>query len=493
MVEGVLLRMILIGVGAALTVASIVVTAIAPAAATVVPTLVIAAASAGAIGLHDRAALRAVELALFAGAAAMLVGSAYVLAEPDSAATVWRDAALVGAVLAFAYGALVPNTLPRAAVGIVALAAAPLVLLGLWREHAPDAYTAVIDGGIAGLLAILGVAALVAIASHAHMTAFLRVTVRARDEDMYQLLDKIGAGGMGEIWRARHRRLSRTAAIKLIRPDKLCADPAVAKNAICRFELEAKSTASLRSVNTVEVYDFGTTKNGTFYYVMEYLDGLDLSALVDRVGPLPADRVLFLLEQVCHSLSDAHANGLVHRDIKPANIFVSRMGSTHDHIKVLDFGLALPVERSEATQLSKTDQIIGTPAYMAPELIHGETSVDCRADIYAIGCVAYHALTGELVFDAANALAAAVAHATEPPVPPSKRTANPVPADLEAIVLRCLEKSPDARFADCESLRKALIQCADYGRWTADTARDWWRGHASVERTADRPRNSDAA
>src|SRR5262245_24008926 len=217
----------------------------------------------------------------------------------------------------------------------------------------------------------------------------------------YHLVELLGRGGMGEVWRGEHRLLKRPAAIKLVRPELLGANSdADSHDMLRRFEREAQATAALSSPHTIRLFDFGVTSDRTFYYVMELLAGRDLESLVREFGPVPADRALFLLRQACHSLADAHARGLVHRDVKPANIYTCRMGLEYDFVKVLDFGLVKFADRTamQQTLMTAAHTTTGTPAYMAPELILGEADIDRRADVYALGCVAYYLLTGQLVF-----------------------------------------------------------------------------------------------
>jgi eukaryotic-like serine/threonine-protein kinase len=269
---------------------------------------------------------------------------------------------------------------------------------------------------------------------------------RARRLGSYELVDRLGAGGMGEVWRARHRLLVRLAAIKLIHPQALgAADAQSARELRERFEREAQATALLTSPHTVELYDFGVSDDGVFYYVMELLDGVDLETLVRDHGPLPPERAVWLLHQVCDSLDDAHRAGLVHRDIKPANVVATRRGRLRDYVKVLDFGLVkgAPVGVGDVRQTSDAT-IKGTPAYMAPEAATGEGPVDARSDLYALGCVAYWLLTGELVFDTTSPMKMAIAHATELPPPPSARAPAAVPPELDRIVMQCLAKDPAA-------------------------------------------------
>ena len=292
---------------------------------------------------------------------------------------------------------------------------------------------------------------------------------KARLMGAYRLESRIGAGGMGEVWHASHRMLARPAAVKLIAPRHLGSD---AQAVLARFEQEAQATAQLRSPHTVEVYDYGLSSDGSFYYVMELLDGLDLQKLVDTHGPMPASRVVSIVRQVCHSLGEAHAAGMVHRDIKPANIFVCRYGSDLDFVKVLDFGLVKKQTLGADAALTQKGQFVGTPAFLAPEMALDE-AIDGRADLYSLGCVAYWLLTGSLVFESDSLMAMAAKHLQEEPVPPSKRTELTIPADLEAVVLDCLRKDPADRPGSAEELVSRLSAC-DVVPWTAEDAKGWW-------------------
>ena len=302
----------------------------------------------------------------------------------------------------------------------------------------------------------------------------------AQELGSYELVRPLGKGGMGEVWEARHRLLARSAAIKLMRPEVLGArSDSEAAVMLRRFEREAKATAMLSSPHTIQVFDFGLTEDRTFYYVMEMLVGRDLETLVREFGPLPADRVLFLLRQVAHSLADAHARGMVHRDIKPANIFVCRMGLEYDFVKVLDFGLVKVRERAgEAETLLTLDHTTtGTPAYMAPEIAMGETDVDRRADVYALGCVAYYLLTGQLVFEADTPMKMLMQHVHAQPVPPSQRTELPIPREIDDLVLACLQKDPNRRPQNAEELFQLACGCRGCGTWDQAEARRWWEAH----------------
>jgi serine/threonine-protein kinase len=244
--------------------------------------------------------------------------------------------------------------------------------------------------------------------------------------------------------------------------------------AVERFHREAEAAARLQSPHTVGVYDFGATEDGTLYIVMELLDGMDLESLVRHEGPLPAPRVVHILRQVCESLEEAHASGLVHRDIKPANLHIGRFGLRDDFVKVLDFGLVTAATAPGADRLLVTavGSIPGTPAYMAPEMIMGD-HVDGRADLYALGCVAYFLLTGQLVFEADNALQSITKRLQETPVPPSQRTELPVPPDLDALVLACLAAQPPDRPATAGEVDRRLAALS-LPRWTDEEAARWW-------------------
>ncbi len=304
----------------------------------------------------------------------------------------------------------------------------------------------------------------------------------ANELGQYVLEDKIGGGGMGEVWRARHRLLIRPAAIKLIRPralEAMSVDPALLMR---RFEREARATAALKSPHTVQLYDFGATEDGRLYYVMELLDGLDLDTLVRQHGPVPAERAVHILRQVCSSLLDAHGNGLVHRDIKPANVVVSRAGTTFDFVKVLDFGLvkldtARRAEDDAVAKLSTEGSTSGTPAFMAPEAVLGDAVTDHRVDLYALGCVAYWLLTGKLVFEGENAIQVMVHHAHTPPPRPSLRVEWPIPGPLEDLLMECLEKDPTRRPPSAEVVSTRLNAVPLASAWTAERAERWWAMH----------------
>jgi eukaryotic-like serine/threonine-protein kinase len=308
---------------------------------------------------------------------------------------------------------------------------------------------------------------------------------KARELGSYRLLERLGQGGMGEVWRARHRLLARPAAIKLIRP--LAAPSIIGSEATRRFEREAQAIASLRSPHTVDLFDFGITDDGTFYYVMELLEGLDAEQIVNKFGPMPVGRVIHVIRQVCHSLSEAESISLVHRDIKPANIVLCRYGEDYDFVKVLDFGIVKAIqepgtaeEAPTLTALTAEHVVQGTPAYIAPEQALGGRPVDNRADIYGIGCVAYWLLTGQLVFTGDTPMQLLIQHAQAMPEPPSARTELPIPKELDAIVLGCLAKNPSDRPQTARELARQLEAVPVRAEWTPELARAWWEANQPV-------------
>jgi serine/threonine-protein kinase len=307
-------------------------------------------------------------------------------------------------------------------------------------------------------------------------------TTRAADTTLdlgsYRLVAKIGEGGVGEVWKASHRLLARPAAIKLIRQQQLSGREA--DLAERRFRREADATASLQSPHTVYLYDFGISNDGRFYYAMELLDGLSLQALVATFGPLPSERVVHIMRQICRSLDEAHRCGMVHRDLKPSNVMLCKVATSHDFVKVLDFGLAKFVDNPELSRLTMAGTATGTPGYVAPEVALGESSIDARADIYALGCVAYFLLTGTLVFDDPNPMKMVLQHVKEAPMPPSARTDQPIPDSLERLVMQCLAKAPGDRPATAAVLGAMLATC-EVEPWTDADTEAWWNEHLPAD------------
>jgi serine/threonine protein kinase len=309
----------------------------------------------------------------------------------------------------------------------------------------------------------------------------LRAEIReARRFGQYVLEHKLGEGAMGVVYRAAHALLRRPAAIKLILKDR------ASESDLLRFEREVQLTSRLVHPNTISIFDYGRTAGGIFYYVMEYLDGLDLQRLVDQYGPLEPARAIHILAQISGALAEAHALGLIHRDIKPANIVLTERPDEPDVVKVVDFGL---VKRfgGNLAESAATDVVVGTPLYMAPEAISRPDTVDGRSDLYAVGAVAYFLLTGQHVFEAASVLEICSKHMLEAPVPPSQRLGKPLPADLEAIVLGSLAKDRDARPASAAVLRTSLLACADAQSYDMAAARAWWQSHRSSQKSNRSP------
>jgi serine/threonine-protein kinase len=408
------------------------------------------------------------------------LGLGYLVAVAFGIGVIWhlspRPAAIEPAFtwvgpLILLFAAIVPNSPGKILVaGLISASMPPIGMLtatGTWGSasvadalimHYPDF-----------MLAGLGVVIAKAVTGLGEQVA------KAREMGSYQLGELLGEGGMGQVYRATHRYLARPAAIKLIRPEMVGgANGEASETAIKRFKREAQAAANLRSPHTVELYDFGVTADQTFYFAMELLEGMSLDELVRKGGPVPAGRVINILTQVCESLAEAHARGLVHRDIKPANIHIGRLGLRLDFVKVLDFGLVKstkePDGHSQATAAGLTP---GTPAFMAPEMAMGET-VDGRADLYALGCVGYYLLTGRPVFEGESAIHVLAKHLNAEPLPPSRH--RPVPPELDRIILGCLAKDPARRPGSALELTAALAT-VDAPRWGDREAEAWWASH----------------
>lgn len=308
----------------------------------------------------------------------------------------------------------------------------------------------------------------------------------ARQLGSYRLIEQLGGGGMGQVWRAEHRLLARPAAIKLMNHDVAGREtPHRQAEFMARFEREAQATALLQSPHTVDLYDFGIAEDGALYYVMELLDGFDLQTLVTRFGPLPPERVVWLLKQMCHSLGEAHADGLVHRDIKPANVYTCRHGRDTDFVKVLDFGLVKSNDPHRRTELdlSGLHAVGGTPSFMAPEQAQGTGAINHRTDIYATGCVAYWLLTGTRVFDGETNLQLMIQHIQAAPVAPSARVEYAMPPGMDEVVMACLEKDPARRPASADELLMRLEGVRLAETWTERRRNEWWQVHAPAART----------
>lgn len=377
--------------------------------------------------------------------------------------------------LVLTFAAIVPNPPGKTLIaGLIAASMMPLGMLiardrGVWSGDLGDVLLMHYPDYI-----MVGVSVLI---SHV-VTGLGQQVTKAREMGSYHLGKLLGKGGMGEVYHATHRMLARPAAIKLIRPEMMGPmDTPAAQLAIKRFRREAEVAASLRSPHTVELYDFGVTDDETLYFVMELLEGMDLDALVRNHGPLPANRVIHILAQICESLEEAHKRGLVHRDIKPPNIHLGPLGLQHDFVKVLDFGLAKPVTNTAIGHSLETGTglLAGTPAYMAPEVALGR-GLDSRSDLYAVGCVAYFLLTSYVVFEAETAVEALVRHVNDTPIPPSERTDLPIPPALEHVVLRLLAKRPEDRPQSAAEVSRELAAIA-IEPWREADAAAWWKLH----------------
>jgi len=366
---------------------------------------------------------------------------------------------------------------PRTTFVVSALGVVP----ALWVAYSDGQARAVVQQAVT--FAAIWCAAAVVLATFISRVIYgLRQSVSmAQQLGQYVIEKKLGEGGMGEVYLARHTLLRRPTAVKLLPPER------AGEKTIARFEREVRATSRLTHPNTVSIFDYGRTRDGVFYYAMEYLDGLDLQRVVQEHGPLPPARVIYILAQIAGALSEAHRAGLVHRDLKPANVFLCDRGGQRDTVKVLDFGLVKDTSpnNSDPAQ-TELNALIGTPTYLAPESIHSPGEVDARSDLYAVGAIGYFLLTGREVFQGASIVALCIAHLSEKPVRPSERIKRELPADLEALIMRCLAKQPEERPATAAALRQALLACS-VPAWNCEDAEDWWQRLSelgSVPRTA---------
>jgi len=397
----------------------------------------------------------------------------------------YRIGVLAATICVIARAIVVPSS-PRRTMILSSLAMLPVLaasLVFLAPHFVADDRPPLPHGSamiVVGVTVLLWSAAAVVVAWVASRVIYgLRQQVKeAAELGAYTLEARIGSGGMGEVWRARHRMLIRPAAVKLIRPE--IAAKADHELLMRRFEREARATSALSSPHTVQLFDFGVAADGTLYYVMELLEGFNLEQLVMRFGPQTAERVVYILGQLCSSLAEAHRNGLVHRDIKPANVFLTRPDGAADFVKVVDFGLvkvdSLEPQKDEP-KLTVTGMSVGTPAFMAPEVIAGAEKTDHRLDLYSVGCVAFWLLTGRLVFEG-NSMTVIADHLRTPPPRPSSRVELPIPRELDELILACLEKQPADRPASAAAVIERLQAIPLTTAWTLERAERWWATYA---------------
>jgi serine/threonine-protein kinase len=419
--------------------------------------------------------LRGLEVASFgiAGVQILLVTSSFLYdfaAENDAVSAVNAAGHMftAWAFLTLLYGMFIPNDWRRAAWILFPAAFIPLIV-GLLLEWREPAIYAMLGDDHYGLPIWAPFLASVTAVFGAHVIYTVRrEAFVAKQLGQYQLKNKLGSGGMGEVYEAEHQLLKRPCAVKLIRPDK-----AGDKTVLARFEREVRATAALTHWNVIAIYDYGRSDDGTFYYVMELLPGLSLDQLIRKCRVLPADRAIHFLHQACAALNEAHSKGLFHRDIKPANIFATERGGVYDVVKVLDFGLVREtLTNLGEANLTQTGTFSGSPLYMCPEQAKSYDKLDARSDIYSVGTVAYHLVTGIPPFAGDSAWEIIVAHSRDPVEPPSK--VRDVPADLERIIMKCLEKKPEDRYQSAQELADALAGCEAFGKWTPERAKKWW-------------------
>ncbi len=362
----------------------------------------------------------------------------------------------------------------------VSLAAASAVPLALWVARARG--VAMPQHGFSLLTVLLPpyLCAAIAVVPARLIRQLGQEVKRAREIGAYRLGTLLGEGGMGQVFRATHQLLARPAAVKLIRSESIRGvSSETARVAMERFRREAAAAAALSSPHTIALYDFGPTGDGSFFYAMELLEGMSLEEIVQKFGPLPPERMAYFLRQACLSLAEAHSRSLVHRDIKPSNLYACRAGVEVDFLKVLDFGLVKETvaDTPGNMKLTAADALTGTPAFMAPELALGDPDVDHRVDIYALGCVAYWLLTGELPFYATNTVQMLFKQANEAPPKPSLKARFPVSPEVDTLVLGCLAKAPNDRPKDAMALIAQLDAIRFESPWTPERAGEWWDKH----------------
>ena len=385
-------------------------------------------------------------------------------------------------LLIFSYALFIPNSWQRAAIvtGLMGLAPLAILVLAYFRSSAFAELARMEEfrGVFFEHFMVMVLTVLTASVGVKTIGSLRREAFVAKQLGQYRLKQMLGSGGMGEVYLAEHQMMKRPCAIKVIRPEK-AGNPKV----LARFEREVRATAKLSHWNSIDIYDYGRTADGTFYYVMEFLPGHNLGELVDAYGPLPSARIVHLMKQVCEALSEAHEHGLIHRDIKPANIFCAYRGGQFDVAKLLDFGLAKPTAEPEDVGLTQEGSITGSPLFMSPEQATGSDQVDARSDIYSLGALMYFMATGQPPFSYQQPIKVMVAHASESPKPPRELNEE-IPVELEEVILRCLEKQPEDRVQDAQTLREMLDQVPSTEDWSSSIAAQWWTNYGCPERKA---------
>lgn len=420
---------------------------------------------------HIVSHLRFAELAIFGVSALLFLIVTYGVIVDSAAKGFLYPVETPWLILIFIYALFIPNSWQRALTMMAPLALAPVAVMGLASIFSPSVREVVSHPQYRGVLlqTAMGMTLALVVATWGVRTirSLRSAAFQAKQLGQYRLKQLLGRGGMGEVHLAEHKLLKRPCAIKLIRPEM-----AGRADTLKRFEREVQATAQLTHWNTVEIYDYGMAEDGTFYYVMEYLPGLNLDQIVRQNGPMPESRVVHLLKQTCDALSEAHAKGLVHRDIKPANIFAAKRGGTYDVAKLLDFGLVRSEDMEFDSKLTQVGKITGSPLYMSPEQASGDEA-DARSDVYALGCVAYYLLTGEPPFQESKPMKLILAHVQQQPRS-LRSIQSSISEEMEAIVLKCLEKNPDNRYQSIDDLRDAFVSTAANGQWKRTDATNWW-------------------
>jgi serine/threonine-protein kinase len=406
----------------------------------------------------------------------VLLTSGHVAFQPD------KDPGLGVSLLLFLAAAFIPWR-PSYQWALAAMAAIWFLLLqGLlqatlsefqlfWAQRGgAEAARANVIWGVTAIAMLGGASAMVS-----HTLYNLKKTAhRAKRLGKYLIHGEIGEGGMGQVYFAQHSLICRPTAVKVMRPSE------DGRTALARFEREIRVSATLTHPNTITIYDVGWTPERSLYYAMEYLEGLDLQQLVEKYGPLSPERVVHILKQAAGSLEEAHSRNIIHRDIKPSNIFLTRRGGIYDFVKVLDFGLAKQIKSDTASAITKTGMLFGTPRYLAPETVYGTEKIDGRADLYCLGGVAYWMLTARPVFTSETSVEVVIDHVKTIPDRPSEVSELSIPAELEDIVMRCLEKKPSDRYQTARDLESALDAVPFSDSWNRSKAEDWWNLHGII-------------